>query len=110
MNVKLDKRIYIEYPVLTQDAYGAAVTTWKILGVTWANVEDVIPSRSESVKQGLSMAKNQTRFRFRYRSDVTSAMRFVIRGDTDVVYSIVGGPAELGRRQYTECVGEVYSS
>ena len=112
MNIgRLDQRIVIEHPVITQDDYGASVTTWTITATIWANVQDVLPSRSEAVtSQVLSQAKNQTRIRFRYRSDVTSASRIVMRGITDKVYNIVGGPSEIGRHEYMEVIGEVYSS
>ena len=111
MNVVLNRRIAIEQKVVTQDAtYGTDVVTWALLAVVWANVEDVMPSRSEAVKQGLALARNQVRIRYRYRSDVNPAMRIVLRGATDRVLQIVGGPAELGAHQYSEIVCEEYSS
>lgn len=64
-----------------------------------AQVQDALPSRSEAVVQGLQVARNQTRIRMRYRNDVTSAMRVIVHGDTDVTYQIVGGPAEIGGRK-----------
>ena len=107
----LDKRISIEKKVVTKDPdYGTEVIAWALLATPWANVQDVLPSRSESVQQGLETARNQVRIRFRYRSDVTSAMRITVRGATDRVLQIVGGPAELGRHEYTEIVCEQYSS
>ena len=49
--------------------------------------------------------------RIRYRSDVTSDMRVTVHSDAgDVVHQIVGGPAEIGRREWTEFVIEKYSS
>ena len=107
----LDKRITIQQKVVTQDPdYGTGVINWVTLATPWANVQDVLPSRSESVQQGLETARNQTRIRFRYRNDVTSAMRITLRGATDRVLQIIGGPAELGRHEYTEIVCEQYSS
>lgn len=112
MNIgPLDRRITIEYPSVTADEYGAPVTAWRTLATVWANVQDVLPSRSEAVtQQVLNQAKNQTRIRFRYRSDVNSAMRIVLRGATDRVFNIVGGPSEIGRHEYMEVVGEVYAT
>jgi len=112
MNVgQFDRRITIEYPVSSTDPnYGTPITVWTLLATVWANVQDVLPSRSESVQQGLETARNQSRIRFRYRSDVTSAMRITVLGATDRVLQIVGGPAELGRHEYTEIVCEQYSS
>ena len=76
----------------------------------WAEVMDLSPSRSESVRQGLAVARNQTRVRLRYRSDIDSTMRVTVHGDSDVVYQIVGGPAMIGRKELTELVLERYSS
>ena len=56
------------------------------------------------------MARNQTRVRLRYRSDIDSTMRVTVHGDSDVVYQIVGGPAMIGRKELTELVLERYSS
>lgn len=107
----LMRRITIEKKVVTQNAdYGTEVITWSPLAVVWANVQDVLPSRSEAVKQGLALAANQIRVRFRYRSDVDSSMRIVVRGATDRTLQIVGGPAEIGRHEFTEVVCEMYSS
>ncbi len=77
----------------------------------WANVRDVLPSRSEAVQNGLAMAANQTRFRIRYRAGIDSSMRIVLHdGGVDTIYQIVGGPAIIGRKEWLEMVGERYSS
>jgi SPP1 family predicted phage head-tail adaptor len=118
---ELDRRITIEQKSVTTDAtYGNQVITWVPLAYEagspsvaqkfWANVVDVQPSRSEAVKQGLVTARNQTRITIRYRSDVDSAMRVTVHGETDVIYQIVGGPAMIGRKQWLEMVCEKYSS
>lgn len=108
---KLDRQIDIEYPATGQDAtYGTQTVTWTLLARVWAEVQDVLPSRAEATERGLTAAKNPTRVRFRYRSDVTSAMRIVVRDGSDRVLQIVGGPAEIGRREGTEVLCEAYSS
>lgn len=108
---KLDRQVSIEYKVVTQDPdYGTEVVTWTLLAKVWAEVVDMLPSRAEAVRQELATARNQTRIRFRYRSDVTSAMRIIVHGDTDRVLQIVGGPAEIGRKRGTEILCEAYSS
>lgn len=118
---RMDKRITVERKSATQDAtYGTEVVTWvplvyaagspSVAQKFWAEVTDVMPSRSESVKQGLDLARNQTRIRLRYRSDIDSSMRVTVHGATDVVFQIVGGPAEIGRKEMTELVCERYSS
>lgn len=104
----LDTRIRIEYQVSTQDDdFGTPIPVWTLLAVVWANVQDVLPSRSESVRQGLEVARNQTRIRYRYRTDVDSSMRIVIGART---LQIVAGPAELGRHEYSEVVCESAST
>lgn len=111
MNVVLDTRSRIEQKIVTQDPdFGTEIVNWARLAVVWANVQDVLPSRSESVTQGLAIAKNPTRYRIRYRSDVDSSMRVIIWRPGPVTYQIVGGPAELGDKEYCEFMLERFSS
>lgn len=77
----------------------------------WVQVQDVMPSRSEAVKQGLAVARNQTRLRMRWRNDIDSSMRVTVHGETDVVYAIIAGPAEIGgRKDRLEMMLEKFSS
>ena len=109
MRVNLDSRISIDQKVTSQDAtYGTQTVTWALLATVYAEIREVAPSRSESVKQGLAQARDQTRVRIRYRSDVDSSMRIRYGSRT---LQIVGGPAEVGgRREWLEMVCEEYSS
>ena len=108
MNVNLDRRGRLESVTVTADpTYGTQVKTWTLVAAVYGEMRDVAPSRSEAVRQGLTVARNQTRLRIRWRPGVTSAMRWVCDG---VNYNIVGGPAELGRKEYLEMVIERYSS
>lgn len=116
------RQITIERQQVTQDpTYGTDVVAWvplvaqagspTVAARFYAEVQDVMPSRSESVALGLSVAKNQTRIRMRWRDDITSAMRITVHGDSDVVYGIVGGPAEYGgRKDRIEMICERISS
>lgn len=106
---QLDRRISIKRAVVSKDDYGAAVVTWTTFATVWANMQDALLSRAESVTQGaLKQAVNQTRFRFRYLADLDSSMRIE---HNDVVYNIVGGPAEIGdRRMYQEVMAERYAA
>lgn len=107
----LDTRVTFQRKSATVDAdSGRDIVTWVDVATVWAQVQDVLPSRSEAVRQGLEVAKNQTRIRTRYRSDIDSAMRVVVQRREDVTYQIVGGPAELGRREGLEIVCERYST
>lgn len=118
---QLDELIVIEYEGgTTQDPdSGRPIATWvplvalpgspTVAAPLWAEWRDDPPSRSEAVRQGLAVARNQSRVRFRYRSDVDSSMR-IVRSRTGETYQIVGGPAVLGRFQWTEIVVERLSS
>jgi SPP1 family predicted phage head-tail adaptor len=119
---RMNRQITIERKSVTQDAvFGTEVVTWIPLSTDpsnpavgeryWAEVQDALPSRSEAVTQGLAVARNQTRIRFRWRDDVDNSMRVTVHGDTDVIYQIVGGPAEIaGRKEMLEIVCEKFSS
>lgn len=109
---RLDRMISIEYKhVEPEAAYGTDVVTWQRLETCAAEVQDALPSRAEAVQQGLAVARNQTRIRIRWRSDIDSSMRIIVHGDTDVVYQIVGGPAEVGgRKRMLELVCERFST
>jgi hypothetical protein len=77
----------------------------------WAEMQDVPPSRSEAVKQGLVLARNQTRCRMRWRDDIDSSMLIIWHRDSDLTYQIVAGPADVGgRKEEIEMVLERYSS
>lgn len=118
----LDRQITIKQKSVTQNStFGTEVVTWVPLSYLpgspavaeryWAEIQDALPSRSEAVRQGLNVARNQSRCRIRWRSDVDSSMRVTVHGDSDVDYAIVGGPAEIGgRKGYIEMVIERVSS
>lgn len=109
---RLDRRIRIEQKSVTQDlTYGTEVITWATLVETWANVQDVLPSKTETLERNaLVMGTGQTRVRIRYRSGIDSSMRVVLIGDTERVMQIVGGPAELGRKEGLEMMCESFTS
>lgn len=112
MNPSLNRLVSIDYPVRSVDSTtGGETVTWSRLVLCWAEVQDVMPSKSETARQGMQEARNQTRVRLRWRNDVTPAMRVVVQADTDVAYQIVGGPAEIGgRKRYIELLCERYST
>ena len=119
---RMDRQITIEKKETTQDAaYGTPIVMWVPLVALpgspvvaerfWSEVQDALPSRSEAVTQGLQVARNQTRLRMRWRGDIDSSMRVTVHGDSDVVYQIVAGPADIdGRKSMIEMVLEKYSS
>lgn len=113
--------VTIEQPTSAKDpVYGSVLPGWEPLVMVDSSpeeaekfpamVRDMPPGRSEAVRGGLEQARNQTVCRIRFRADVTSAMRVTIHQDSDVVYQIVGGPSEIGRKQWLEMVLERYST
>lgn len=112
MSGRFVRTISIDYPVYETDAtYGPRVSRWERLATCQAELQDVLPSRSESLRVGLEMARNLTRLRMRWRGDVDSTMRIVVHGDSDLVYQIVSGPAAIkGRKRWMEMMVERYSS
>ena len=122
MRIRANRQVTIERKMTTADAiYGNDVVTWVALSFEpgspavaekyWVELQDTMPSRDEAIRQGLALGRNQTRMRMRWRDDVDSSMRVTVHGDTDTVYQIIGGPAEIGgRKAYLELVLEKYSS
>lgn len=108
----MDRSVSIEFPIFEESAaYGRQLVRWDRLVTCRAQVVEMMPSRSEAVRQGLATARNQTRVRMRYRNDIDSTMRIIVHGgDQDIVYQIVGGPAMLGRQDALEMVCERYST
>jgi head-tail adaptor len=106
--VNLDRTVWIDRRVAAKaGTYGASVVTWEPLAHVWAERRDFLPGSSESVRQGLETATQRTRYRLRWRNDIDSSMR--IR-DGESTFQIVGGPAELGRRDFLELVCEETTS
>lgn len=93
----------------TQDSgTGAWTYEWNdIAPDEWANVRDLLPSRSENVSDNINMQQRPCRVRTLYRSDVTSDMRITFEGRT---LEIISGPAELGRRDGLEFVCQEWST
>ena len=108
---KYRHRCLIERKQVTQDPiYGTETITWATLATVWCEVQDVLPSRSEAVKQGLAIATNQSRIRMRFRTDIDSSMRFTINRPAATVYNIISGYAEIGNKNEIEFVVEKATS
>lgn len=111
---QLDRRITIERPAPADDpVYGPQPGGWALFGAARmpAQVWDDLPSKGESTTAGgLRLAERPARVRIRYQSGITPDMRVTLHGDTDVVFQIAGGPAEIGRREWTEFTVRAYST
>lgn len=108
MNVVLNSRCKIEKKQVTIDeTYGTEVINWVQVGVFWCEIQDVLPSKSESVQSSVNIGKKQSRLRIRYTKNLDSSMRVVIGSD---IYQFVSDFAELSDRQYLEVLIEKYTS
>lgn len=103
----LDRRITFQRKVANDSLTSAGKETWEPVATVWAQVQDVLPSRGESLANGLTIEKRPSRVRIRYREGITSDMR-IIYGTR--IMEIVAGPAELGRRDGLELMAEEYST
>lgn len=121
MNVGLlNRRIKIQKKSTTNEAeYGTEVITWITHATVWANVQDVLPSRSESSESGMRSADGLvkirtstglTRIRIRYLATVTSDMRIMLTDRSNKILQIVSGPAEMGQREGMEIMAESYTT
>lgn len=94
-----------------ESTYGTYENTWAdVTPDEWAEVQDVLPSRSESVEEGLDITARRCRIRTLYRSDITPQHRVKIGSR---VLQIVSGPVVLGtpgRPQGLEMMCTEYSS
>lgn len=77
----------------------------------WARFQDVIQSRSETVKTDVALSSGRAVVNIRYHAGITSAMRIRLHGDgDDVIYQIITDPVMIGRKEETELIVERYSS
>ena len=106
-----DTLITFQKRTRTKSSSGALVTEgWENLPANpteWAEVQDMLPSRGEQIADGIDIARRPVRIRTLFRDDITSDMRIVYE---DRTVEIIGGPAELGRREGLEMVCESYST
>jgi len=112
MNIgSLDTRCRIEQKSVSTDAtYGTEVVTWVVLETVWCQIQDELPSKTEFTANDLSMNVTRSRVRMRFRRDIDSSMRLVIMRPTAVVYRIVSGVAEIGKKEGIEVMVERSSS
>lgn len=97
--------------VTLDPSYGTEVVSWTSFASRIpAHVQDVLPSRSESTRNGTKIATRPSRVRIRYLAGVSSDMRLVVHGAAgDRTLQIMSGPAELGQREGWEMMAEEFS-
>jgi head-tail adaptor len=108
---KCDELVTIESPPAIDPATGELGATWTIVAANyWANAQDVLPSRSESVEHGLRIGVLRTRLRMRVDDAITATMRVTLHNKGDRVMQIIAGPSLLDDREHMEFMLEAYSN
>lgn len=112
MNIaSLDRRITIQKKSVTRDPdYNTEIITWVKHASVAANIQDVWPSKAESADNNIQINSGRTRIRIRYLSTVTSDMRIMLTDRSNKILQIIGGPAEMGRRDGMEIMAEAYTT
>jgi head-tail adaptor len=116
----MDRFVRLERPVADDSFDGAGSGSWALVDEIWAEIVDLLPSRTdgERLANGIGFAERPARVRCRYRADITRAMRLVegaTVSDGVVDYAdarimqVVTMPAELGRREGLEFMVKDYS-
>lgn len=112
---QLDRRITIQRPALVDDpVYGPQPGGWEVVAERVpAQLMDDLPSKSERTEGGLRIAERPARVRVRYLRGITSDMKITLHDGADasgdVDFQIAGGPAEIGRREWTEFTVKAYT-
>ena len=107
-----DDQVTIEQRTVARDPeYGSEIEAWVVVADRiCANVQDALPSRGESVTNGLVTAMTRTRLRIDIDDRITTAMRVTLHGRGDRVMQIVAGPALLDDRRNMELMLEGYKN
>ena len=106
----MDRRIRIERkePGI-DDGYGNSEPTWVEFATVWAEVQDVLPSKSETQSDVIRTATRPARIRMRYLANITSDMR-IVAIERGAIMQIIAGPAEIGRKEGVELMAAEYST
>lgn len=109
---ELDRRITIQRPVTREDPlYGPQPGGWENFAERVpARVRDVLPSNAEAIQGGLASAARPAQVRIRYMRGISTDMRVIVHREVDELYQIKGGPAEIGRGEWTEFTIEAYTT
>lgn len=106
-----DEQVTIEQRAGTHPDTGRPLDSWAVVADhVWANVQDILPSRSEETSGGLRLAKRQTRLRIDSGIDALPDMRVTLHGRGDRVMRVATEPALMDDRRHSEIMLEAYSS
>ena len=97
---KLDRRVVIKTPTVTQDSHGGKVTTWNTLATVFAQVVHL--KGREHLVGGQMTPEAEVKFRMRYRTDFDASAQITHDG---VAYDILH-IAEVGRRRGIEILAK----
>ncbi len=98
---KLDRQIVILSYTETTDNFGGISETYVPLATVWA---EVLPLRGiEKFAAQQANSETITKFRIRYRADVSARDRISWKGRE---YDITGVPSEIGRNEILEILGK----
>lgn len=105
-----DEKVTIEHDIGGRGGrHNAHVEQWvPLLSRYWANVQDELPSRAESVENGREKCVRRSRLRMQGASAVTGKMRAVLHSRGDLIMQIIAGPALLDDRVHYEFRLESY--
>ncbi|MCD1591807.1 phage head closure protein [Qipengyuania citrea] len=76
----LNQRLALETKTFTENSFGEREDSWQTLATVWAAKR--LFSQKDIAKQSGELSQAEVKFLIRYRSDVTSDMRFQYKGDT----------------------------
>lgn len=108
----MDRRVTLQRQRVVDGGYGPQpVDIWDpVFSRLPAQVQDMLPSKSEQVQNGARVADRTARVRMRFMRGITSDMRVVVHNDLDELYQISSPPAEIGRREWIEFVITEYTT
>ena len=92
----MDRRVAIQSRTLTRNDYGEQVETWATLATVWGEKQDLRGREFFAARQ--VSADVTTRFRLRYRDDVTVLHQLVCDGVTYDINQV----SEIGRQSGLE--------
>ncbi|ATQ75086.1 hypothetical protein CR152_11550 [Massilia violaceinigra] len=101
---KCDEKVTVQRrTTVTDPDSGVELDDWiDFLVRYWAHVQDTLPSRSESTKNGMHMATQPARMRMQAAAAVNTEMRVILHSRGDRVAQIISGPAMLDDRVHYE--------
>lgn len=109
---KFNRVLRVEKRVDVIDSeYGTTTVSWQAVSPrSWANVQDVLPSRGETLANGIDVSRRPARVRMRWRTDIDATMRIVFLDRENRIMEILTEPAEMGNREGIEFMAAEYSA